>query len=129
MHDGSCLCGAVTWRMDKTEESATACNCTACRRYGALWLYGWDGIDVHLKGPVTAFRRGKALDFLFCATCGCLCAWRGLRQDDEGRVQLAVNARLADPDTVADLLIDHFDGLHSFDDLPRDGRRVRDIWF
>jgi hypothetical protein len=30
---------------------------------------------------------------------------------------------------VADLPIDHFDGLNTFDDLPRDGRCVRDLWF
>ena len=24
-------------------EGATACNCTACRRYGALWAYGHEG--------------------------------------------------------------------------------------
>ena len=34
-----------------------------------------------------------------------------------------------DPDQVGSLLIDHFDGLHSFDDLPRDGKTVRDMWF
>jgi hypothetical protein len=30
---------------------------------------------------------------------------------------------------TAHLLIDHFDGLGSFDDLPGDGRCVRDLWF
>jgi len=40
------------------------------------------------------------------------------------------NLRLAeDPDQVAELLIDHFDGLDKFEDLPRDGRRVKDMWF
>jgi hypothetical protein len=27
------------------------------------------------------------------------------------------------------LLIYHFDGLDKFDDLPRDGRCVKDMWF
>lgn len=27
------------------------------------------------------------------------------------------------------LLIDHFDGLDKFDDLPRDGRCIKDMWF
>jgi len=30
---------------------------------------------------------------------------------------------------VADVPIDHFDGLASWEDLPRDGRCVRDYWF
>jgi hypothetical protein len=42
---------------------------------------------------------------------------------------MAVNLRLAPPAAVADLPIDHFDGLGAFKDLPRDGRCVRDIWF
>jgi hypothetical protein len=37
--------------------------------------------------------------------------------------------RLADPEAVADLPIDHFDGLNTFDDLTRDGCCVRDLWF
>lgn len=42
---------------------------------------------------------------------------------------MAVNVRLAEPEMVADLPIDHFEGLNSFTDLPRDGRRVFDYWF
>ncbi|AEH90032.1 hypothetical protein Mesop_5621 [Mesorhizobium opportunistum WSM2075] len=42
---------------------------------------------------------------------------------------IAVNARLAPPEAVADLPIDRFDGLDTFEDLPRDGRCVRDMWF
>jgi hypothetical protein len=37
--------------------------------------------------------------------------------------------RLAEPAAVAGIIIDHFDGLVSFDDLPRDGRCVADMWF
>jgi hypothetical protein len=57
-------------------------------------------------------------------------SWRGTRTGKDGRRRIAVNLRLADdPDQVAPLLIDHFDGLHTFEDLPRDGRRVSDLWF
>lgn len=30
---------------------------------------------------------------------------------------------------VADIPLDHFDGLDTFEDLPSDGRCVRDMWF
>jgi hypothetical protein len=43
--------------------------------------------------------------------------------------RIAVNLRLTDPEAVAQLPIDHFDGLESFEDLPRDGRCVGDCWF
>jgi hypothetical protein len=66
---------------------------------------------------------------LFCPVCACVVAWRGLRLDEDGRRRMAVNVRLADPEQVADLPIDHFDGLDTFDDLPRDGRCVEHHWF
>ena len=55
-------------------------------------------------------------------------AWRGLYENEDGRRRIAVNVRMAEPDAVADLPIDHFDGLDTFEDLGRDGRRVRDMW-
>ncbi len=129
MIQGSCLCGAVKWRFDAVPESATACNCTACRRYGVLWIYDYEGEGVHVSGPTQAYIRGKALGFHFCPTCGCVAYWRALETDKEGRRRLAVNVRLAEPEAVAHLPIDHFEGLVNFEDLPRDGRCVRDYWF
>ena len=55
--------------------------------------------------------------------------WRALQIDEKGRRRIAVNLRLAEPDSVAAVPIDHFDGLDTFDDLPRDGRCVADYWF
>jgi hypothetical protein len=40
-----------------------------------------------------------------------------------------VTLRLAEPDAVARLTIDPFDGLGAFEDLPRDGRCVADYRF
>lgn len=129
MINGCCLCGAVQWRFDATPESATACNCTACRRYGVLWIYDYEGEGVHVTGPTQAYVRGESLGFHFCAACGCMGYWRALQTDKEGRRRLAVNVRLAEPETVTHLPIDHFDGLVAFEDLPRDGRCVADYWF
>jgi hypothetical protein len=129
MLEGTCLCGAVNWRLTSQPDSATACNCTACRRYGVLWAYGHEGDDVFLSGTTTAFVRGKALGFHFCPTCGNLAAWRALQPGADGRRRMAVNLRLAEPEAVVALPIDHFDGFVSWSDLPRDGRCVRDLWF
>jgi hypothetical protein len=41
---------------------------------------------------------------------------------------MAVNVRLCEPEVVAGIPIDHFDGLERFEDLPRSGRCVRDYW-
>jgi hypothetical protein len=126
---GSCLCGAVSWEFDGMPEGVTACSCTACRRYGALWIYDYEGGRIRVSGETTAFVRGKALSFNFCPKCGCVAYWLGLRLEEDGRRRIAVNLRLTEPGPVAHLPIDHFDGLDTFDDLPRDGRCVADMWF
>jgi hypothetical protein len=129
MIQGFCLCGAVHWQLDGTPDGATACNCTACRRYGALWAYDYEGEGIRVSGPAQAYIRGKGLSFNFCPTCGCLAFWRALRLEENGRRRIAVNLRLTEPEAVAQIPIDHFDGLGTFEDLPRDGRRVEDYWF
>jgi hypothetical protein len=127
---GSCHCGAVSWRFEGEIESVTACNCTVCRRYGALWAYGREGIEIVVSGPAATYTRGKAVGFDFCPTCGCLTHYHVLYLDDDGSRKMAVNVRMSeDPAAVADLPIDHFDGLERWEDLPQDGRCVRDLWF
>ena len=129
MIQGSCLCGAVRWRLDALPESATACNCTACRRYGVLWAYDYEGAGIHVSGPTTAYVRGDSLGFHFCPTCGCIAYWRSLQPNDQGQRRIAVNLRLAEPEPVARVPIEHFDGLGAFEDLGQDGRCVADYWF
>ena len=129
MINGSCHCGAVKWQFEGTPESATACNCTACRRYGVLWIYDYENEGIQVSGQTTAYIRGESLGFHFCPRCGCVAYWRSLTPNQESRRRIAVNIRLAEPDAVAHLPIDHFDGLDTFEDLPRDGRCVSDLWF
>ncbi len=129
MLGGSCHCGGTRWTLDALPESVTACNCTVCRRYGVLWAYDYEGEGIHVSGPTTEYRRGQAIGFHFCPACGCVAFWRGLKPGDDGRRRIAVNVRLTEPGPIAHLPIDHFDGLDTFDDLPRDGRCVVDLWF
>jgi len=129
MIEGSCHCGALRWQLDAVPEGATACNCTVCRRYGVLWAYDWDGEGIRVSGPTRAYQRGeREIEFHFCATCGCVAFWRAAQADAAGRKRIAVNLRLAEPEVVAAIPIDRFDGLGAFADLPRDGRSVRDVW-
>jgi hypothetical protein len=133
MIEGSCHCGAIRWSFEGVPESATACNCTLCRRYGVLWIYDYEGERITVSGPTTVYTRRDttkpALEIHFCGGCGCVICWRGLTVDPDGRRRIAVNLRLSEPGPVAHLPIDHFDGLGTFDDLPRDSRCVQDMWF
>ena len=133
MLTGACHCGATHWTLEGDPGPITACNCTLCRRYGTLWAYDFVDERIRVVGPVSSYTRaGKdapSLEILFCPTCACVLAWRGLRAGSSGRTRIAVNVRLAPPQAVADLPIDHFDGLETFTDLPRDKTCVRDLWF
>ena len=129
MIHGACHCRAVEWQFEGMPDGATACNCTLCRRYGVLWIYDFEGERIHVTGPTQAYVRGKAIGFHFCPTCGCIVCWRSLHLEEGGRRRIAVNLRLTEPEPVAQIPIDHFDGLTTFEDLPRDGRCVTDYWF
>ena len=85
MIQGSCLCGAVRWQFEGQPDGATACNCTACRRYGVLWAYDYEDEGIKVSGKTLAYVRGKALEFHFCPVCGCVAFWRGLQKDQQGR--------------------------------------------
>lgn len=135
---GACLCGRNTWSFNGefengVEGGATTCNCTACRRYGTMWAYGHLDKDIFVIGETKAFIREGAspsLGFHFCAHCGCVCYWKSLKPKEDGSTRIAVNLRLCtEPEKIMELPIDHFEGLKSFKDLPRDGRCVKDMWF
>lgn len=128
MIQGACHCGAVCWQFDGQPDGAKACNCTVCRRYGVLWAYDYENEAIRVSGQTRAYIRGKAIEFHFCPECACVAYWR-LQSAETGRRRIAVNLRLAEPEAVAQIPIDHFDGLKTFKDLPRDGRCVSDYWF
>ncbi|GKY88292.1 aldehyde-activating protein [Sinisalibacter aestuarii] len=129
MLTGTCHCGNLHWSFDGTPDSATACNCTLCRRYGVLWIYDWEGEKVTTSGTSSYYRWGDGgIEFHFCPSCGNVGWWRGHEPHPDGRTRIAVNVRLSEPDTVGQIPIRHFDGLNTFTDLPSDGRCVADMW-
>jgi len=74
--DGSCHCGAVRWRFEGVPTSATSCNCSICRRHGALWAYGFEGEDFTVSGETATYVWNREwLAFHFCARCACVVAW------------------------------------------------------
>ncbi len=79
--------------------------------HGALWAYDHQDEGIRVSGTTHAYIRGEAIEFHFCPVCGCIAFWRSRHRDAQGRLRVAVNLRLAEPDTVAAIPIDHFDGL------------------
>jgi len=128
---GSCHCGEVRWQYPVELESVTACNCTLCRKYGALWAYGFREEGIQVGGITSHYERGSKINkFHFCSNCGCLTHYQANEKNADGFTRIAVNLRMIeDPQKIASLPIDCFDGLSTFEDQPRDHRCVKDLWF
>ncbi|HEX5380507.1 MAG TPA: GFA family protein [Phenylobacterium sp.] len=111
MIEADCLCGAVRIEVASPPETVTACNCSACRRLGALWAYCTED-QVRISGDTVAFARRDLhraepmLAFHHCPTCGCVTHWSSL----VGGTRMAVNARLMDPQVQAAARVRLFDG-------------------
>lgn len=89
----ACHCTAVRFELEEAPEWVLDCNCTLCRRYGAIWAYpeasqvrfvqGEDSTDAHSWGP-------KALAFHRCRECGCVTHMMVV----EGARLYGINARM-----------------------------------
>lgn len=109
MIEGACHCGVVRYIYAAEADHATLCNCSICRRLGALWIYAPVTV-VTITGATLAYSRGeKSLAFHHCPTCGCTTHWENL-QPDALNAYMAVNLRLAAPEVVAAVPVRHFDG-------------------
>jgi hypothetical protein len=107
MVEASCHCGAVTIAVETAPTELTSCNCSICRRTGALWCY-FDPANVKVAGSTVTYRWGdKSLDLHRCATCGCTTHWSPV---DPTMKRMGVNARLMAPEVVAAARVRRFDG-------------------
>ncbi len=106
----ACHCGAVRIVMQPRPAWVLDCNCSICRRYGALWAYSWDRIGkrtleaalVQGADALAGYVWGdRELGFWFCKHCGCLTHHTALAAPATLR---AVNARMFvnfDPASIA----------------------------
>jgi hypothetical protein len=91
----ACHCTAVRLELEEMPSWVLDCNCTICRRYGALWAYpapsqvhfvqGADATDAYVWGD-------RELAFQRCRVCGCVTHMLALGTDPP-RIY-GVNARL-----------------------------------
>jgi hypothetical protein len=111
--EASCHCGAVQLEIKTPPQSVTDCNCSICRRYGALWAY-YPPKDVRVIAQaeaIQAYRWGdQSIEFHRCTTCGCVTHWTAVTADAD---RLAVNARLMEPEVLRPLRVRKLDGAKS----------------
>jgi hypothetical protein len=138
---GACHCGAIRWEYGGMPARVTVCNCSLCRRIGAMWAYGFEGTGTAggqegaaigvtaAQGAVGTYVQGdRMLAVHFCLGCGTVSHWRSLSVDKEGRRRMAVNMRLADPADVRAIEVNRFDGAETWTSAPSDGRCISDFW-
>ena len=113
---GKCHCGAVGFELSEAPKSLVDCNCTACRRIGALWghveqrAYQRTG-----TGNTISYMHGDMkLAFHTCVSCGCTTHWEG---HDPEHSHMAVNFRMCEPEVVIEFAVRKFDGFESWEFL------------
>ncbi|KAB0682895.1 GFA family protein [Aureimonas leprariae] len=94
----TCHCKAVHIEVDAPPAAFNACQCSICRRYGALWAY-YRPDEVRIAGETEFYCWGdRTLEFHRCRQCGCVTHWA---PTDRTETRMAVNGRLFDPADVA----------------------------
>jgi hypothetical protein len=107
----TCHCGAVRVHVPRAPRTMTRCNCSICRRYGALWAYYSPGavrIEAPRGGLAKYAWRRKVRSYFRCKRCGCVTHY-AYRRKGPG-YPMAVNATQFDPAVLRDARIRRLDG-------------------
>src|SRR5437762_4159278 len=110
-YQGACHCGRVTFEVRAELDYVVDCNCSACRRKGALWHPAADA-DLRIlagEGDLTLYQfNTKTAKHYFCKHCGVHPFIRP--RLDPGR--WAVNVRCIDKVDLSSIPVRQFDGEH-----------------
>lgn len=108
---GSCHCGAVRLTLPAAPEKATRCNCSICRRLGALWAYyefGSVRIEGHPQHTQEYVQGDRTLRTVRCRTCGVATHWEPLEPKPGARH--GVNLNNFEPALQAAVRVRRLDG-------------------
>ena len=111
MLHASCHCGAVRLQIARKPRRLIDCNCSICRRYGALWTYYTKKTLRIIREPdaVFAYVWGHGtIAFYHCKSCGCLTHWEKVRKSANSRI--GMNARMMEPEDIAGIRVRKLDG-------------------
>jgi hypothetical protein len=74
MHTGSCLCGAVTFRVEGELKAPDGCHCTMCRKSSGHFYASTDiprdRVTIEGGDNVSWYRSSEKVRRGFCKTCG-----------------------------------------------------------
>lgn len=113
-----CHCGAVRIEITRPIRQLTRCNCSICRRYGALWAYQQRKAIrvIAAKDALRSYCWGdETLEFFFCSNCGCVAHYHHTDRREDGSDMSAVNMRnIEDTKRIAKLPIRLLDGAETW---------------
>lgn len=99
-HEGSCHCGSIRITVNDDPVDASECNCSICRRTGALWTYASPN-KVKVSGDGIGYVQGdKSLTLFHCNTCGVITHWTAIDPDYD---RMGINLRLFEPSLWTEL--------------------------
>lgn len=108
---GQCHCGNVCVINARAPDYLNDCNCSLCRRLGALWAY-YPSSEVEISGETIGYVREDlsepAVAVHHCPKCGTATHWIPLSEAPYDR--MAVNARLFDETAIDGVEIKYPDG-------------------
>jgi hypothetical protein len=85
MHEGSCLCGAVTFRVEGELPQPDLCHCGQCRKHSGHCFASTDvprsAVSVAGAEKVSWFRSSEKVRRGFCSVCGSSLFWDPLERD------------------------------------------------
>jgi hypothetical protein len=116
----TCHCGAIRIHVSRVSRTLTSCNCSICRRYGALWAYyAASSVKIEApKGGISKYSWNRKIRVYYrCKKCGCIthCTYRKKHRN----TTVAVNAVNFEPSALVGARIRHLDGAASWKFLDR----------
>jgi hypothetical protein len=107
----TCHCGAVRIEVPRLPRTVTSCNCSICRRYGALWAY-FAPKSVRVAAPPGGLSRyswrRKVRLYFRCKRCGCVTHYKYRKAGRSNPV--AVNAANFEPSALQGVRVRRLDG-------------------
>ena len=107
----TCHCGAIRIQVRRMTRTLTSCNCSICRRYGALWAY-YAASSVTIDAPKQGLSKyswnQKIRAYYRCKKCGCVTHYAYRKKGRSSPV--AVNAANFEPSALVGVRVRHLDG-------------------
>jgi len=125
----TCHCGAIRIYVRRLSRTLTSCNCSICRRYGALWAY-YAASSVKIEAPKGGLSKyswhRKIRTYYRCQKCGCVThyAYRKKRRKTTVAVNAVTSSLLLLPECGSGISMVRHHGSSLIEIGHLDGRRL-----